>query len=84
LEGPESHRRDDTPAVSILSLLADVSAPTHFTWGEHDPFGGPETARQLVDLLPNASLEIVPAAGHAPWLDELDRCAASVRLHLTG
>ena len=69
-------------AMLPSETLARVSAPTHFIWGERDPFGGPATARDVVALLPNASLEIVPAAGHAPWLDELDRCAASVRRHL--
>ena len=70
-------------ALLSRETLANVFAPTHFIWGEHDPFGGPETARQLVDVLPNASLEIVPSAGHAPWLDELDRCAVSVRRQLS-
>jgi 4,5:9,10-diseco-3-hydroxy-5,9,17-trioxoandrosta-1(10),2-diene-4-oate hydrolase len=64
--------------------LARVRTSTHFIWGEHDPFGGAETAERLVVRLPNASLEVVPAAGHAPWLDELDRCADSVRAHLVG
>jgi pimeloyl-ACP methyl ester carboxylesterase len=25
--------------------------------------------------MPDATLEIVPGAGHAPWLDDLDLCA---------
>jgi pimeloyl-ACP methyl ester carboxylesterase len=62
--------------------LASVRTPTHFIWGERDPFGGAETAERLVARLPNATLEVVPEAGHAPWLDELDRCAESVRAHL--
>lgn len=66
------------------ALLGSVRAPTHFVWGEHDPFGGLEIARRLVHLLPEASLEIVPGAGHAPWLDELDHCADAVRSHLAG
>lgn len=66
------------------ALLQSVRAPTHFVWGADDPFGGPEIARRLVAILPGASLEIVPGAGHAPWLDELDHCADAVRSHLAG
>ncbi len=64
--------------------LANVGAATHFIWGERDPFGGADTAERLVARLPNATLEVVPGAGHAPWLDELDRCADSVRADLAG
>jgi pimeloyl-ACP methyl ester carboxylesterase len=64
------------------SLLRSVHTPTHFVWGEHDPFGGAAVAKRLVELLPRASLEIVPGAGHAPWLDALDHCAEAVRAHL--
>ena len=63
-------------------LLAKVRTPTHFIWGEHDPFGSPKTGRDLVALLPDATLEVVAGAGHAPWLDDLDGCAAAVRAHL--
>jgi 2-hydroxy-6-oxonona-2,4-dienedioate hydrolase len=57
------------------SVLANVTTPTHFLWGEHDPFGSPETGRDLVARMPNASIEIMPGAGHAPWLDDLDHSA---------
>lgn len=33
-----------------------------------------DAARQLVARMPNAELELLPGAGHAPWLDDLDRC----------
>ena len=65
-------------------LLANVRAPTRFVWGEQDPFGGPDVARGVVRLLPNATLEVLARAGHAPWLDELEHCASAVRLHLLG
>lgn len=66
------------PRLLPAALLASIRTPTRFIWGGHDPFGGPEIARALVALVPNAELELLPDAGHAPWLDELDRCAASV------
>ena len=58
-------------------LIASIATPTLFLWGENDPFGGEEVARRLVDLMPNSVLEMLPGAGHAPWLDELDRCASA-------
>jgi pimeloyl-ACP methyl ester carboxylesterase len=65
-------------------VLARIRTPTCFIWGENDPFGGPATARQLVARLPNAELDLLPGAGHAPWLDDLDHCAAAVRTFLNG
>ena len=65
-------------------VLAAVHAPTHFIWGERDPFGGPEVARQVVARMPNATLEIVRDAGHAPWLDALDHCVAATMTALSG
>jgi 2-hydroxy-6-oxonona-2,4-dienedioate hydrolase len=66
------------PRLLPAELLASVRTPTRFIWGGHDPFGDPEIARAVVAMIPDAELELLPDAGHAPWLDELDRCAASV------
>ena len=59
-------------------LLSSITTPTLFVWGENDPFGGDAVARRLVDRMPDAILEMLPGAGHAPWLDELDYCAGAV------
>lgn len=56
------------------ALLAKIRTPTLFLWGERDPFGGIETARKVVERMPNAELDMVAEAGHAPWLDDLERC----------
>ncbi len=66
------------PRLLPAALLASIRTPTRFIWGGRDPFGGPEVARAVVARIPGAELEVLPDAGHAPWLDELDRCAASV------
>jgi 2-hydroxy-6-oxonona-2,4-dienedioate hydrolase len=55
-------------------LLASIRAPTYLLWGERDPFGGAAVARAVAERLPDATLELLPGAGHAPWLDDLDRC----------
>jgi pimeloyl-ACP methyl ester carboxylesterase len=65
-------------------LLAKVTAPVHLFWGADDVFGGEASAREFAELLPHADLQMVPGAGHAPWLDEPELAAAAVRQHLTG
>jgi 2-hydroxy-6-oxonona-2,4-dienedioate hydrolase len=64
------------------ALLGSIRAPTYLLWGEGDPFGGADVARTVAKRLPNATLELLPGAGHAPWLDDLDRCVEVTRRFL--
>ena len=64
--------------------LARISSPAYFYWGEDDPNGGAETAKKFVARLPNGTLELVAGAGHAPWIDDIDRATESTRAFLTG
>jgi pimeloyl-ACP methyl ester carboxylesterase len=66
------------------SLLARITAPAYFLWGDEDPMGGPEVARRFVAQLPNAELELMPDAGHAPWMDDADFVARRVGAFLRG
>ena len=64
------------PALSLDEvLLGRVTTPTYFLWGADDPFGGLDIARHLVASMPAAELEMVPDAGHLPWLDDPTRAA---------
>jgi pimeloyl-ACP methyl ester carboxylesterase len=65
-------------------LLARITTPALFLWGDEDPVGGDEVARAFVARLPNAELEIIAQAGHAPWIDELGPCASRTREFLAG
>jgi pimeloyl-ACP methyl ester carboxylesterase len=66
-------------SVSLPSdLLAEVRCPVRFIWGECDPFGGADIAERFVRQLPDAELELWPAAGHAPWVDNSELAAARV------
>jgi pimeloyl-ACP methyl ester carboxylesterase len=56
------------------NVLSRVVCPTLFVWGARDPFGGEAVAHALVDRLPNAALDLMPDAGHSPWLDDMDAC----------
>jgi pimeloyl-ACP methyl ester carboxylesterase len=63
-------------------LLAKVTMPVLFLWGESDPNGGAQVARSFAPRLPDADLVIVPGGEHAPWLDDLDTCVSHTRSFL--
>lgn len=65
-------------------LLARVTSPVFCFWGEDDPNGGAETAKQFAARLPQCTLELVSDAGHAPWIDETERATESTLAFLTG
>ena len=64
-------------------LLSNIQAPIYFLWGEEDPFGSPEVAREFVKHIPNAELELLPGAGHAVWLDDAEHAAKVTSSFLT-
>lgn len=52
-----------------LSLL---TAPSLVLWGDKDPYIDTDLARDYAKALPNSRLEVLPDAGHWPWLDRPD------------
>lgn len=77
--------RGQNPDVVLTDdLLARTTMPVLFLWGEDDPNGGAAVARDFAPRLPNSDLVIIPGAEHAPWLDDLDTCAARTRSFLVG
>jgi 2-hydroxy-6-oxonona-2,4-dienedioate hydrolase len=64
-------------------VLASIRTPTLLLWGENDPFGGAAVARDVAARIPGATLELLPGAGHAPWLDDLRRCVDATAAFLT-
>jgi pimeloyl-ACP methyl ester carboxylesterase len=54
--------------------LGRITAPTLLIWGDREPLGSVEVAQHIARLIPNATLEVVPA-GHAPWLGQPDLTA---------
>lgn len=55
--------------------LGRVQAPTCIVYGDEDPFGSEEAARDLADRIGDAEVHVLEAAGHAPWLDQGDEVA---------
>jgi pimeloyl-ACP methyl ester carboxylesterase len=62
--------------------LAQIAAPVLMIWGEDDPYGGPDIGRRAVEIIPIASLEVIPGR-HAPFLDDAARCGALIDALLT-
>jgi 2-hydroxy-6-oxonona-2,4-dienedioate hydrolase/4,5:9,10-diseco-3-hydroxy-5,9,17-trioxoandrosta-1(10),2-diene-4-oate hydrolase len=64
-------------------VLAGIVVPTYFLWGTNDPMGGEVVARPFAAKVPGATLEMIPG-GHAVWVDDPARVAASLTRFLTG
>ena len=64
--------------------ISRITMPVHFVWGGEDPNGGEQVARAFSARFPDSSLDLIDEAGHAPWIDEPDRCAALITEFLSG
>jgi 2-hydroxy-6-oxonona-2,4-dienedioate hydrolase len=76
-------RRGDPRLVLSEADRGRILAPVRIIWGDGDPFGGPVIARDFAAALPNATLELLPGVGHAPWMDDGEKAAQEVRAFLT-
>jgi pimeloyl-ACP methyl ester carboxylesterase len=47
-------------------FLRQITPPTLYLWGEHDPFGGIELGQRCAAAQPNVTLKSFPASGHLP------------------
>jgi pimeloyl-ACP methyl ester carboxylesterase len=56
-----------------------VRAPTLIVWGDEDRLVPLEHGRRLARAIPGARLEIVPAAGHMPFLERPEEFLRVVR-----
>ena len=72
-------RRGDPRLVLSEADRRRITAPVRIVWGASDPFGGPEIAREFAAAFPDATLELLPGVGHAPWMDDADQAARQVR-----
>jgi pimeloyl-ACP methyl ester carboxylesterase len=65
------HRSLDPQGLTAAGLdLEQIDAPTLLVWGEADPWLPASFGARYAERLPQAELELVPGAGHWPWLDE--------------
>ena len=78
---------DDFVAQSIAlrdrpdqsSVLRNLPAPALVLCGDEDRLCPPERHREMVNLLPDAELEIVPGAGHISTLENPDAVNTALR-----
>lgn len=61
--------------------LASMQCPTLFVWGDRDPCA-PKWGERMCQIIPQARLEVIPDAGHLPWLDDPQRVADLLRAFL--
>lgn len=59
--------------------LSLVTAETLVLWGEHDPYIPTSFAQAYADHLPNATVKLLPDAGHWTWLDRPDVAEIAAR-----
>ena len=50
--------------------LSKLTCPALVLWGDRDPYLPTKFAHDYAKALPNAEAEIVPSAGHWPWIDD--------------
>jgi pimeloyl-ACP methyl ester carboxylesterase len=70
--------QDSLGTHKLTAELAHLDQPTLFLWGDKDPLGSPEVGASLAALMPQARLQVVEDAGHLPWLDKPQVCAAAL------
>ncbi|MHB1835272.1 MAG: alpha/beta fold hydrolase [Solirubrobacteraceae bacterium] len=64
------HRSVEAGSLPITGTgLSQLAQPALVVWGDRDPWFDAGFAQAYSRRLPNASLELVPGAGHWPWLD---------------
>lgn len=61
-----------------VTLLKHITCPTQIIVGELDLPTPPSDAKLMADLIPNARLAIIPAAGHLPNLEQPDQFNESI------
>ncbi len=68
--------------VALRDRLRGIEARTLVLWGDRDRLVPPEHGERLVDLLPDARLELVDGCGHNPADERPVEVARSIEDHL--
>ncbi|MGA9859833.1 MAG: alpha/beta hydrolase [Solirubrobacteraceae bacterium] len=65
------HRAADPASLAAAGAgLSQLTQPAFVVWGERDRWLDPAFAAAYGHALPNASVELIPGAGHWPWLED--------------
>ena len=72
------------PEIQLTAeRLGAIQHPTRLFWGRNDPFGGPAVGERMVEVMPDAELQVVDG-GHAPWLTQSTEIAPLIEEFLAG
>lgn len=69
-------------ACYVRDELPELRVPTLFVWGDRDAFAPPASGEAASRVMPDARLEVIPGAGHLPWIDAPDQCAEAITRYL--
>lgn len=61
---------DEVDVAAMGTGLAAVTAPVLVVGGERDALTGVASVYRVADAFPESTAEVVPHAGHFPWVDE--------------
>ena len=65
------YRHADPARLALAGKdLNRLTCPSLVLWGANDPFLRPRFAEAYAQALPNSTLQVVPGAGHWPWIDD--------------
>jgi pimeloyl-ACP methyl ester carboxylesterase len=67
----------------VMTELGKIQVPALVVVGEHDRLTPPAYAEFLAHSLPNASLEVIPRAGHMPMIEQPNAVNEAVRAFIT-
>lgn len=74
---------DYDPAAALASLK-NITASVLIVVGELDAMTGVAVASTFADALPDATVAVVPGAGHFPWVDQPDSFRDAIEAFLGG
>jgi len=72
------------PTLDLRRLLSRIEAPTLVLTGDGDYMAGVSSAEEIASGVAGSRLEIIPKAGHFPWIEEPERVSAAIAGFLEG
>ncbi|MEP6892768.1 MAG: alpha/beta hydrolase [Gaiellaceae bacterium] len=82
LEALEAFNATVAPTFDLRPLLGRIVAPTLVLTGDGDYMAGVGPAEEIAADIAGSELEIVPAAGHFPWVEEPGRVSTMITAFL--
>ena len=73
----------DYDAGAALASLKGISAAVLIVVGELDALTGVSVADRFAEVLPDATVAVIPGAGHFPWVDQPEAFVSAVAAFLS-